>query len=106
MKYNYAWEKFHQAVMSLVGPAPQKNRLKTAVLTFLVMRRSGPDPIPPGIRPDFDELLSKLQCGEPSGDESVWDAAIDQMTEEEVSECVEAIVSMYDDVCRHQEPLE
>ncbi len=105
MPYDYAWEKFYIAMRSLAGEGPLRTRLMTAILSFhtLHMAKDGPQ-VPPEIQNKFDEFWEKLNVGDPVDDEGIWRASINEMTDQQVRESVNAIVDMYDAVARHQEP--
>jgi len=100
----YAWEKFHGAVLTLAGQGDQRDRLANAYLFDLM--HVDTSTLPQGIRGDFEMLKETLASGTPEADEGTVVAAVKAMDEFQMHELVEKIVSMYDTIARHQEPRE
>ncbi|HUU60369.1 MAG TPA: hypothetical protein VMZ50_12550 [Phycisphaerae bacterium] len=107
MQYDYAWEKFYSATVSLArGLGTCKERLMTALLSLQTLQREGFPDLPPAIRERFGAFSKKVEFAQPTADEGTWQASINAMTDLQAVECIEEIVSMYDAVTRYQEPLD
>lgn len=101
---DYAWEKFHGAVLTLVGQGDQRDRLANAYLFDLM--HVDTNTLPQSIQGDFKMLKETLTRGTPEADEGTVVATVKGMDEFEMHGLVEKIVSMYDTIARHQTPLE
>lgn len=101
---DYAWEKFHGAVLTLAGQGDQRDRLANAYLFDLM--HVDVKTLPESIQHDFEMLQETLTSGTPEADEGTVVASVKSMDEFQMHQLVEKVVSMYDTIARHQEPLE
>ncbi len=102
MKYSYGWEKMHAAVLTLIGPESMRDRLEGAYMHFSISRLK-PEQLPEDIRPDFTRLMERIS-GTPAGPVGRLHEAVNNMPEDEVHAHAKLIFSMYDSVCRYQQP--
>ena len=103
MPYDYPWEKLYDAVRCLAGSGTLQNRVNNALLCFHTLKVHGIG-LPASIKSRLDQLWAAFETATPVGDEGQWRASINAMTEDELSDRAMDIVSIYDAICRHQEP--
>lgn len=96
---NYAFEKLMNAVLTLAkSKETHQDRLANAYLSGLLLIR--PDDLPEDIREDFFELKAAMEKGTPRSDEGTVVASVRDMSEQEASNLIDSIVSLYADVAR------
>jgi len=105
-KYSYSWEKMYGAMRSLAGPRTQKERIVSALSRFDMLEAPRTDTIPPKLRSRFVSFWKTVEFADPVGKEGLWQASVNEMTDEQVRACIEEIISLYDAVTRYQEPQE
>ena len=103
MSFSYGWEKLHSAVHSLCGANSQSERLINAA-SFSLLNIKAERHLPEELRVNFTTLMSDLTSKKASGDEGTIRATINSFNESELNGAIESIISLYDSVCRHQEP--
>ncbi len=86
-------ERFAEAVQTLVGDGPVKQRLIRAFGEHLG-DLDGAD-LPPALRPGFSELQTALSCRVPAGTESRVQASVQKMSAAEAGDYAGAIVELY-----------
>lgn len=92
---SYNWEKFSTAVYSFTSPAPVKERLESAFLSFHVLTPKDFEPWPE-IRESFAALMNALTAKEATFEgEGRVRATIKQMTDDEAAQLCSSIV----DIC-------
>jgi hypothetical protein len=99
MGKEYAWEKFHLAVLGLVtSQKPLHDRLADAYVYHLMHAERD---LPEEIREDFKQLRDALSRKEAVGDEGSVAASAAALNESEAHKLLELIVSMYDEVVKY-----
>jgi hypothetical protein len=103
MPLGYVREKFRVAVLALAeGDEPLRQRLAEAWASALCRLQA--DELPPDNRTEFSDMLSKIKSAQASGTEGSIAAGARGLTDDDAIQMVEAIVSIYTNVCRlHQE---
>ena len=98
--YSYGWEKLHCAVLCLTGSGNQKERLESAIVSLSNHEIiSNPEiHLPREIRDEYFNLIKMTP-------EKDIRSTINSFSETEVNLAIEKIVSFYDTICRHREPL-
>ena len=86
-------ERFAEAVQTLVGDGPLKQRLIRAFGEHLG-DLDGTD-LPPALRAGFTELRTALSCRAPVGTESRVQASVQKMSAAEAGDYAGAIVELY-----------
>ncbi len=86
-------ERFAEAVQTLVGDGPVKQRLIRAFDEHLG-DLDGAD-LPPALRPGFSELQAALSSRVPAGTESRAQASVQKMSAAEAGDYAGAIVELY-----------
>ena len=86
-------ERFAEAVQTLVGDGPVKQRLIRAFGDHLG-DLDGAD-LPPALRPGFSELQAALSCRAPVGTESRVQASVHKMSAAEARDHAGTIVELY-----------
>jgi cell division septum initiation protein DivIVA len=100
MGYDYVWEKFHLAVRDLAsGKDSFQKRLADIYMVHL--SHVGNHEMPDEIREDFERLQTALTQEQPKSDEGSVVASVRVMSEVEVLELIDLIVSMYDRVAKY-----
>jgi hypothetical protein len=90
---SYLAERFAQAVQTLVGDGPVKQRLIRAFGQHLG-DLDGAD-LPPALRPGFSELQAALSCRVPVGTESRVQASVQKMSTAQAGDYAGTIVELY-----------
>lgn len=99
---SYVWEKFSEAVRTLVrGSDSIQERLFNAVAfnNFVGLEAVDWETGTENSKKDFLELMEKISEKEASGNEGRWKATLSEMSEEEASELAEKILYLYDEIC-------
>jgi len=86
-------ERFAEAVQTLIGDGPVKQRLIRAFAEHLG-DLDGAD-LPPALRPGFSELQTALSRRAPVGTESRVQASVQKMSAAEATDCAGTIVDLY-----------
>jgi hypothetical protein len=86
-------ERFAEAVQTLIGDGPVKQRLIRAFADHLG-DLDGAD-LPPALRPGFSELQTALSRRAPVGTESRVQASVQKMSAAEATDCAGTIVDLY-----------
>jgi hypothetical protein len=86
-------ERFAEAVQTLVGDGPVKQRLIRAFGEYL--GDVGDADLPPALRQGFSELQTALSCRMPAGTESRVQATVQKMSAAEAGDHAGAIVQLY-----------
>jgi len=102
MTYDYAWERLHAASLSLCSSSLFKVRVQYAVQALHVLKAKD---FPPYLRNDFDALWKQMTSTAAKGNEGSIAATIAVLPEEELEIASKKIMSMYDELCRYQEPV-
>ena len=92
-QYEYAWRKFHEAVLTLVGSQSIQERLGSACVDYL--SRLKPDEIPDELQDDFKQIQELQTVELPDGGMNA-----ENLSDEQADKLAEKIVSMYDDLAR------
>ncbi len=101
-EYSYAWEKFYVATTTLVGTSSQRERLEYA-FTGALMRLEEKHDLPEDVRDDLNYVREMLTSAKPVGDEGSVSASIAKLSDAQVGELAEKIVSMYEKIVRYDE---
>ena len=101
---NYIWEKLYSSIRSLIGPGNQRERLLNACINSLTFAEGK---VFPDKRSEkmFGDIMEKLKVGEPKADEGLIAASINELNDLEVNRAIEDILSLYDHVTRHMNPI-
>jgi hypothetical protein len=86
-------DRFAEAVQTLIGDGPIKQRLVRAFGDHLG-DLDGAD-LPPALRPGFSELQTALSCRVPAGTESRVQASVQKMSAAEAGDYAGTIVDLY-----------
>lgn len=99
MSLNYTWEKLFVAVLGMAkSESSLQDRLVGAHLSFHTLRDKD---FPEGeLRGSFQEIMHALTWRPAKGDEGTVRATTSLMGNQEASELVEKIVSLYDEVAQ------
>lgn len=97
MPLGYAWEKLSVAVAGMARSQESlQYRLVEAHLCFHSLRE---DDFPKGeLREAFHDIIHALTWRPAQGDEGTVKATTQQMTDQEASELIEKLVSLYDEI--------
>jgi hypothetical protein len=90
---SYAWEKFHEAIRSLVGPGSQRERLVNAMVYHIIYVT--PDEVPSEIKDEFRQFREGFALVEAKGGEGNIKATIDEMDDAEVNKMILHIINMH-----------
>jgi len=96
----YAWEKFHLAIRTLAGPGTISQRMAEAFTLHLL--HVEPGELPEEVRPLFLTLRDRLTRVAPVGDQSLAEAAVATLSEQEALECIDQLMVMIDAVARRE----
>ena len=103
-EYGHAREKFHDAVVALVGPQNQRVRLVEAMWSLALI--SDPDEyekyIPDEMVRDLRKFMQKMTAVQGTG--GTAPATIDSMRDDAVNDAAKKIVGFYRTVCRYKRP--
>ena len=102
-EYDYAWEKLYTSVSCLAGRGAQKERLQNAITSALCRIVHEKD-LPEELRERFRNLMARFSQIRTIGNIGGFDKNVDLMSDDEVSKAVDEILSLYDAVCRYQDP--
>ena len=100
---SYTWEKFHQAIHSLAGSGSQRERLVNAYVFNITHVKV--EEVPKEIQEEFQKFTKDMTCIPAKGSEGSVQATVNKMTEIEVIQMIERIISMHDTITRHEEPF-
>jgi predicted RNase H-like HicB family nuclease len=96
---DYAWEKLHAAVLTLVeGSGSVQKRVADAYIGQLI--RLEPSDLPGSMQADFAALEERLTQAEATGDEGRVARTTAAMNDFEAKQIAAKIVSLYDEVAR------
>lgn len=95
----FAWERFHLALMSLVGEGTLKKRLGDAFVHCLLEIKPEND-LPREVWQAFAALQSALTVKSTIPDERNVRASIATMSEDQALDCARQIVTLYDQIAR------
>ena len=102
MAFDYVWEKFHVATITLAsGSSPIQQRL-TDAFTGSLIRLSERDFPTPRSKKRFAALLKSATRAKPAGDEGSIAATFNAMSDEECRTIAKEIVGFYDEVAQEQ----
>lgn len=99
MSLGYTWEKLFVAVEGMARSQESlQDRLMGAFLCFHLLRE---DDFPKGeLRDAFHDIKHALTWRPAQGDEGTVKATTQQMTDQEASELIGKLVSLYDEITR------
>lgn len=97
MSLEYTWEKLSVAVEGMARSQESlQDRLMGAYLCFHPLREKD---FPKGeLRESFHDIMHALTWRPAQGDEGTVKATTQQMTDQEASELIEKLVSLYDEI--------
>ena len=98
----YGYEKFIQAMSSLVGSNPQSVRLMGALMYLVRLKPA--DDVHPRVRQDFADFMKKMTSAPAKGDEGTMQATVNAMSPIEIERACEEIFSMFVEI--HEAYLE
>lgn len=99
MRNNYGWEKLHSAVHILSGAGDQKDRVITAIRGELIHINLDNGDLPEEMKERFQAFWDEVSSVSSDNDEGSIAATINSFDYAQLSKSIEAIISMYDEVC-------
>ncbi|MGB0956567.1 MAG: hypothetical protein ACPGZP_11310 [Panacagrimonas sp.] len=97
--YGNGVRKLHSAMISLLGPGPQRNRLKEALVDNLNELNPEQD-LPASIRSDFSAFRDQLIIAPPDSAQAL--APVFTMSDWEIDSAAAEVLRFYEAVCREQ----
>ena len=102
MKYRYGWEKLYQAVHSLVGCGIIQERLISAVGAISQLKEHD---MPDDLWSEFKTIKSELTVKKDEVQGAIR-ATISGLNEAVADEYTKKIFHLYDQITRHQKPVD
>lgn len=100
MARDYAWEKFHTAVIGLASSRQSLQMRLADAYRFHLLHIEDED-LPQEITEDFKRLAQALRARKAKGDEGDAVASSMALSEGQAGDLIELIVSMYDRVAKY-----
>jgi hypothetical protein len=102
MGKDYAWQLLHQAVHALIGEGTQRERLEYAAKAI---HRLQPNDIPDELQGAYTAIMERVRQDDDHGSNIGRIAAtVANMTDSEVNEYANKILSLYDAITRYMKP--
>jgi hypothetical protein len=99
MHYSYPWEKFSNAIYSLAGGGPLRDRIHSAFMSFLTIQtRDFADD--PDIQAGFSKMYEELTKTKAMGDEGNVRATLNAMNDDELASLSASIVDIHLSIAR------
>ncbi|MCZ6690758.1 MAG: hypothetical protein O7H41_14285 [Planctomycetota bacterium] len=95
---SHAWEKFYEGARILAGEGAQRKRLIDAFTHCISGLRK--EEFPSALQNEFEDLMVDVTREEAVGEEGTIQATIMKLSDVEISETIDRVLSLFSDLAR------